>query len=125
MKKRLLLNLRHVPDDEREDVLCLLEEAHIEHYITPAGPFGISAGAIWIRHQQDAERAWALFDAYQSKRAEQVVEEKEQRLARGEQESFWSMWRAKPWHVTLMVVMSLVVLMIFFAPMLQIAKSVQ
>lgn len=122
MKKRLLLNLRYVPDDEREEVLALLEQHHIEHYVTPAGPFGISAGAIWIRHEQDTDRAWALFDGYQVSRARRASAERAEQQARGERERFWTMWRARPWYVTCMILLSLVVLMIFFAPMLQIAQ---
>ena len=125
MKKRLLLNLRYVPNDEREEVLALLEQHHIEHYVTPAGPFGISAGAIWVSHSEDIDRAWALFDDYQATRARRASAQKADKQARGERESFWAMWRARPWHVTCMILLSLVVLMIFFAPMLQIAQSVR
>lgn len=125
MKKRLLLNLRYVPDDEREEVLSLLDEHHIEHYVTPAGPFGISAGGIWVTHREDVDRAWALFDEYQANRALRASENEAQRRSRGEHQDFLSMWRARPWHVTLMILLSLMVLMIFFAPMLQIAQSVR
>lgn len=123
MKKRLLLNLRNVPDDEVEEVLALLAEHRIEHYITPAGPFGISAGGIWIRDIEDCDRAKVLFDDYQAKRAMRAAEEAAQSKARGEHETLWSFWRRRPGHVALMLILSAMILMIFFAPMLQIAQS--
>ena len=125
MKKRLLLNLRNVPDDETDEVLALLTEHHIEHYVTPSGPFGISAGAIWISDIADVDRAKALFDDYQQKRALRAAEERAQAKARGEHESLWSLWRRRPGHVALMLILSAMILMIFFAPMLQIAQSVR
>jgi len=125
MQKRLLLNLRHVPDDEVEDVLALLETNGIEHYLTPAGPFGISAGGIWVRHEEDCARARALFDDYQKDRAQRAAHDQRQAKARGESETLLSLWRRRPWHVTAMIVLSVVILMIFFAPMLQIAQSVR
>lgn len=125
MKKRLLLNLRNVPDDEVEEVLALLTEHHIEHYTTPAGPFGISGGGIWVRDIEDCDRAKALFDEYQAKRALRAAEEKARAKARGEHESLWSLWRRRPGHVALMLILSAMILMIFFAPMLQIAQSVR
>lgn len=125
MKKRLLLNLRNVPDDEVDEVLALLTEHHIEHYITPAGPFGISGGGIWLRDIEDCDRAKVLFDGYQEQRALRAAEEKAKAKARGEQESVWSLWRRRPGHVALMLILSAMILMIFFAPMLQIAQSVR
>ncbi|HEY7906301.1 MAG TPA: DUF6164 family protein [Wenzhouxiangella sp.] len=125
MKKRLLLNLRNVPDDEVDEVLALLTEHHIEHYVTPAGPFGISGGGIWVRDIEDCDRAKALFDEYQEQRAVRAADEKAKAKARGEQESVWSLWRRRPGHVALMLILSAMILMIFFAPMLQIAQSVR
>lgn len=125
MKKRLLLNLRNVPNDEVGEVLALLTEHHIEHYTTPAGPFGISGGGIWVRDIEDCDRAKALFDGYQEQRALRAAEEKARAKARGEHESLWSLWRRRPGHVALMLILSAMILMIFFAPMLQIAQSVR
>ena len=125
MQKRLLLNLRHVPDDEVEEVLALLETHGIEHYLTPAGPFGISAGGIWLRHDEDCVRARAVFDDYQKDRAMRAHRDRQEEKERGEQDTLASMWRRRPWHVTAMVILSLVILMIFFAPMLQIAQTVR
>lgn len=65
---KLLLNLRHVPDDEAEDVRNLLEKQDIAYYETRPGRWGISAGGIWLRDNQDADRARQLMAEYQQAR---------------------------------------------------------
>lgn len=122
MKKRLLLNLRHVPDDECEEVLALLSAHHIEHYTTPPGPFGISAGGIWVCDPDDVPKAKALFDDYQQQRALRVLQEKAKAKAEGRTESLWAYWSQRPGTVVLMLILSVMVLMIFFAPMIQLAR---
>src|SRR5690625_5396618 len=67
---RLLLNLRHVPDDEAEEVHALMRRHGIACYITPPGPFRISAGGIWLKHREDYPRARELMDDYQQERRE-------------------------------------------------------
>lgn len=109
--------------DEVEEVLALLTRHGIEHYLTPAGPFGISAGGIWLRHEDDCDRAKALFDDYQKNRAAKALAEQDAAKAEGKHETFMSLWRRRPLYVTLMIVLSVMVLMIFFAPMLQIAQT--
>ncbi len=66
---KLLLNLRHVPDDEADEVRALLREADIKYYETPANRWGITAGGIWISDEAQAPRARELFKTYQRRRA--------------------------------------------------------
>lgn len=122
MKKRLLLNLRHVPDDEADEVLALLKDHHIQHYTTPPGPLGISAGGIWIKYDRDVDRARSLFDAYQENRLKRATAEADAARQSGNAMTLWRFWRQRPWHVALMIALSVMVLLIFFAPMLQIAQ---
>ena len=65
---RQLLNLRGVPEDEAEAVRDLLNDNRIEFYELPAGPYMISAGSLWIRHDHDYDHARRLFDQYQIER---------------------------------------------------------
>jgi hypothetical protein len=65
---RLLIKLRHAPNDEIDEIRGVLEANRIDFYTTPAGPWGISAPAIWLRDEDDYDRAKALLDAYQEKR---------------------------------------------------------
>lgn len=65
---RLLIKLRHAPDDEIDEIRGMLEANRIDFYATPAGPWGISAPAIWLRDEDDYDRAKALLDDYQERR---------------------------------------------------------
>ena len=64
----MLLNLRHVPDDEADEVRALLAEHDIAYYETPPNRWGISMGAIWLRHDGDADHAKRLLADYQAQR---------------------------------------------------------
>jgi hypothetical protein len=65
---KLLLNLRNVPDDEAGEVRALLEERKIAFYETKPSLWGVSGGAIWIKHPEDAEKAQRLMAEYQIQR---------------------------------------------------------
>ena len=67
----LLLNLRHVPDDEADEVRALLSTNRIPFYETAPNRWGVSAGAIWIRDEGDAATAKALMADYQARRSAQ------------------------------------------------------
>lgn len=101
---KLLLNLRHVPDDEADDVRAFLEAARIEHYETRPGPFGISAGGIWVRNDDDVPEAKRRMAEYQRQRAERVRAEHAQAVRDGTAETFAGIARANPLRVALIVV---------------------
>ena len=65
---KLLINLRRVPDEERDEVCARLEEHGIEYYLTPPSVWGVSAGGLWLRDDGDWERARPLLADYQSRR---------------------------------------------------------
>ncbi len=67
-----LLNLRHVPEDEAEEVRALLDAQAIAYYETQPGPWGISMGAIWIKDATDAQRAQQLLDEYSQERQQRM-----------------------------------------------------
>jgi len=64
----LLFSLRHVPDDEAEEVRALLTSHGVDFYETPASVFGVSAGAIWLRDDAQFQVARKLIDDYQAQR---------------------------------------------------------
>ncbi|MDQ2068942.1 DUF6164 family protein [Natronospira bacteriovora] len=86
---KLLLNLRHVPDDEAEDVRAMLEKADIPFYETPPNRWGITVGGIWLRDRSDYPRARSLMDEYQRERLLRVRAEREQRRREGREETLW------------------------------------
>jgi len=65
---RLLIKLRHAPDDEIQEIRNLLQEHRIDFYETQSGPWGISAPGIWLNDERHYDRAKALLDDYQENR---------------------------------------------------------
>lgn len=65
----LFFSLRGVPDDEAQDVRELLTEHEIDFYETPAGNWGMSMPALWLRDETQLIQVRALLDDYQTKRA--------------------------------------------------------
>lgn len=63
-----LFRLRNVPDDEAEEIRELLTKNHIDHYETPAGNWGVSMPAIWLRDDEQLDRAKVLLEEYQKQR---------------------------------------------------------
>lgn len=115
---RLLLNLRNVPDDEIDDVRALMTEHGIECYDTPPGPFGITAGGIWLKHPDDYARARELMDGYQAERAARARTEWQNARDRGELDTLASIVRRHPLKALLVLLGSVFVLMVLFAPVI-------
>lgn len=120
---RLLLNLRHVPDDEIEEIRTLMARHDIECYDTPRGPFGITAGGIWLRHPDDYARARELMDAYQEERGARARAAWRAARARGEADTLASQVRRHPLRTLLVVAGSIFVLMVLFAPLLELFRA--
>ena len=68
---RLLLNLRHVLDDEADDVRAMLDANGIAFHETPPSLWGISAGGIFVPDEAFAD-AKRLMAEYQARRSERV-----------------------------------------------------
>lgn len=120
---KLLLNLRNVPDDEAHEVLELMHEHRIESYETPVGPFGITAGGIWLKHEDDYPRARELMDEYQLERARRVRAEYELAQREGRAESMWSAIRRHPLRMLVYAAVSVIILMFFFAPLVVLWRA--
>ena len=84
----LLFKLNGVPDDEAEEIRAVLDEHHIDYYETNAGRFGISLAAIWLRGDEELERARELINDYQQQRYQQARETYEQQQRDGTAETF-------------------------------------
>lgn len=59
------MNLRNVPDDEADGVRQMLDELGVEWYELPPTAFGLSAGSLWIRHNEDHPRVQDAFARFQ------------------------------------------------------------
>ena len=97
----LLVNLRHVPDDEADEIRALLESHHIGFYETPPSRWGISMGGIWVRDADQAEQARRLLDDYQDRRARSARAEYEQRRREGTAETLLGRFRRDPVRMVL------------------------
>jgi hypothetical protein len=107
-----LMNLRHVPDDEADDIRALFEEHHVPFYETPPSRWGISMGGFWVHDDQEAERAKALLEDYQSQRLEHERSRYEADLASGRTGGIWWRLRQKP-VTTLAACLAIAVILVF------------
>jgi len=72
---RLLFKMRHVPEDEAEDIRQLLSRHNIEFFETFAGNWSISVPALWLKYDEQFETARNLIDDYQNKRTNRIRNE--------------------------------------------------
>lgn len=93
---KILLNLRNVPDEEADEVRAFLDEHRIVWYETSPGLFGISLGAIWVKHDEDIDQAKQLMADYQKGRQAKMRAENEAARRDGSAETFASMMRDRP-----------------------------
>lgn len=115
---KLLLNLRHVPDDEADDVRALLEAEKIAFYETRPSLWGISAGGIWLHGNEAYPQAKHLLDAYQARRGEQARAQRAAELAEGSAETFAKLLRRRPLFVILTLLGMLAVAALVLLPFL-------
>ncbi|MCL1633416.1 DUF6164 family protein [Luteimonas sp. SX5] len=98
---KLLMNLRHVPEDEADDVRAMLDAHKIGFYETRPSRWGISSGGIWIADAAEFPQAKRLMAEYQAKRQAQARAEYEAAKRDGTAETFWTVARAQPLRVLL------------------------
>lgn len=92
---KLLFHLRHVPDDEADEVRQLLTTHELDWYETRAGLWGLSAPALWLRDADQYPRARSLLDDYQQTRRDAAHEH----LRTHGQPSFLDQLRERPDYV--------------------------
>jgi hypothetical protein len=66
---KLLFSLRNVPNEEASEVMELLKAHNLDFYETFAGNWGASTPALWIKNDEDYERASRLLYEYHQQRA--------------------------------------------------------
>jgi Family of unknown function (DUF6164) len=107
---RKLLNLRHVPGDELEEIYELLQSHDIACYETSAGLFGISLPALWVRDELQWPKAQALLEEYSTERLRRAREQQAEAMANGQVRTLWQVFAERPvrFVVYLMIVVALV-----------------
>jgi hypothetical protein len=119
---KLLLNLRHVPEDEADDVRAFLDANGIAYYETAPSRWGISHGGIWLTHDKDFAEAKRLMAEYQARRSVQAREAWAAARRDGSAESFIDVIRREPLRVLLIVVAILFLLGLVALPVFLLAR---
>ncbi len=117
----LLLNLRHVPDDEADEIRALLEAHRIRFYETPPSRWGISMGGIWIGDDDQAVHARRLLDDYQEDRARRARAEYAERRRTRTAETIVDRFRAHPLRSLLFTAIAAALLYFIIRPFFLIA----
>jgi len=115
-----LMNLRHVPDDEADEIRALFDAHEVAYYETPPSRWGISMGGFWAHDDDEAARARALLDEYQRQRYETQRRTYEEHLARGESGGFWFMLRQRPIRTLAACIAILVIMGLSLLPFIRI-----
>lgn len=113
---KLLLNLRHVPDDEADEVRDMLAKYDIPYYETPPNRWGITVGGIWVRDDDRVGEAKALMAEYQQERHERALADREARRLAGELDTFWRYVRRNPLQVLAAIVGVAFIIYVLFLP---------
>lgn len=113
---QLLFRLRHVTDEEAQEVRQLLDERDFDTYETQAGIFRMGVDAIWLRNEHQLEDAKAALDDYQRGRLARARQEYADAVQRGEQPTQWRRFLKHPLQVTLVIVAVMLIALITLAP---------
>lgn len=106
----LLFSLRGVPDDEADEVRELLTEQDIDFYETPAGNWGASMPALWLRNDSELVKAQSLLSTYQQQRAITQRDLYLQSKQAGQHKTLWQAFRTNPlMYVVYFVAIGLVI----------------
>ena len=119
---KMLMNLRNVPEDEAEAVLDMLAQNHIEHYQLPPSAFMISAGSIWVQHDDDHPKAKALFDELQRERAAQARADWQQQKTQGTQPGLLDALQQNPGRFVAYLTIAVLIVLFMLTPVVQLFR---
>jgi len=122
MAKQLFI-LRGVPDDEVEEIRALLSEQQIGFYETPAGSWGMSMPAFWVKDESQFDLARQLLDEYQAQRQILAREEYLALKQQGKQRSVIDLFKEQPLRYLLYLIFTAVVLYLSISPFLKLAEK--
>lgn len=110
---KILFRLQGVSDEEAQDVRELLINNAIEFYETSGGNWGVSLPAIWLKDDDQFQRARALLDAYQNERTIRMREEYARLKREGKNKTLMDAIKQNP--MSLMIHVALAVLVIYLS----------
>lgn len=91
-----LVNLRGVPEDEADEIRALLDAQGLDWYETPAGSWGMSMPALWLKDETQLARAQGLLADYQRQRQVQARGEYERLRSENRQRTIIDLFREHP-----------------------------
>lgn len=115
---KLLMSLRHVPDDEAEEVRALLKQHGYDYYETPPSLWGINPGGIWLKDDSQTAQAKRLMAEYQAERQARARAEYEQQLRDGTAETLGSSFRNNPIQFVTYLAAIVLILLLMTLPFL-------
>jgi hypothetical protein len=119
---KLLLNLRHVPEDEADEVRTLLDAHGIAWFEARPSRWGVSAGSIWIREDEAAPEAARLMADYQTQRLERARSEHAAAQRDGTLPTMWTVARDEPGRVLWAVIALVFVLGLMALPVFLLSQ---
>ena len=119
---KLIFKLKSVPYDESDDIKNLLTENKIDFYESPAGNWEISVHALWLNDEAQCIQAKQLIDEYQLKRSKRIRLETQQKIDKGELETFLQRLLSRPVQFIILLAIILFILFLSIMPFLEIGQ---
>ena len=118
---KILFRLHGVPDDEADDVRELLAHHAIDFYETSAGNWGVSMPAIWLKDEDQFEKARALLDSYQNERTLRMRAEYARLEREGKNKTFIDAVKQNPAHFLIHLALAALVIYLSIKLVLDLA----
>lgn len=112
----IIFRLNGVLDEEADEVRALLTEHGFEFYETSAGRWGISVAALWLKYDEDKERARTLLDEFQFNRQEKIRAEHEQLRKEGKLENVLGRLLSNPLQFVVYMIFILLIIYLSLSP---------
>ena len=119
---KLIFKLKSASYEEADDIKNLLTENKIDFYETPAGNWGISMNALWLKDEAQSIQAKQLIDEYQLIRSQRIKLETQQKIDNGEIETFFQRLLSRPVQFITILAIILFILYISIMPFLEIGQ---
>ncbi|MBT3206249.1 MAG: hypothetical protein HOM14_02160 [Gammaproteobacteria bacterium] len=120
---KLIFKLKSVSFDEADDIKNLLTENKIDFYESPAGNWEISLHGLWLNDESQCIQAKQLIDEYQLKRGQRIRLETQQKIDKGEFETFFQRLLNRPAQFIFLLAIILFILYLSIMPFLKIGQA--
>jgi flagellin-like protein len=114
----LLFKMRHVEEDEADEIRALLDAQEIPYYETNNGRWGLGYAAIWLHDETYLEQGKRLIADYQQQRYAHARANYQALVAAGKQPTWWSKIKASPIEALLVLLAMVIVAIFTLAPFL-------